>query len=539
MKVNYKDITHSFVVTCMIRFVIYILSCLIIYWLFNSWSNRILFNAFPSMSDFLEYEQDLIEENFQNIPMKSFPGCKYVVMDYNERIIYTSDKVFGEKIQKENVDIILDWNDDGYYNILEKTDEDGNLRHHVFLVSYDWENDAMVCEAEAVLDEDLNILEGDLFPGREKLSRIEFQMINGVYNGAEIYKYQYRNWQGRWRQVVFAGSSISMDGYDEVVQKTRRIWLLAVPLLLAVTIIQAVWFSHTVRRQFRLLNEAVVAYKSGESYALDWEHTPLEFRAMLQSFYELLESQQSALREKERINSESRRIVANISHDIKTPLTVIYGYARAFAEGAVPEEKKEQYLEAIYRKSKVAVELVNSLFEYSSIEHPEYCPTLECLDLCETCKEIFSEKYNEIEEKHFELELAIPDAPLYVNADRTLIKRLIGNLIGNSLKYNPAGTTIFVAIADEGPRLRLTVADNGVGISKEIAARVFEPFVTGDAARQSNGSTGLGLSVVRRIVELHHGELRLETAPAEPYHTEFSVWLRRAENVLPDNLQQN
>lgn len=539
MRVKYKDVRHSFIVTCMIRFILYVLSFFLVYWLFNSWSNRILFNAFPSMSDFLEYEQDLIEENFQNIPMKSFPGCKYVVMDRNERIVYTSDKAFGERMQKEDVDIILDWNDDAYYDILEKTDGDGNLRHYVFLVSYDWDKDAMICEAEAVLDEDLNILEGELFSGREKLSRVEFLLINGVYNGADIYKYEYWNWQGKWRQVVFAGSSISMDGYDEVIAKARRIWLLAIPLLLALTIVQAAWFSRTVRRQFRSLNGAVEAYKSGKPYALDWDNTPLEFRAMLQSFYELLESQQSALREKERINSESRRIVANISHDIKTPLTVIYGYARAFEEGAVPEEKQRQYLEAIYRKSKVAVELVNSLFEYSSIEHPEYCPVLERLDLCETCKEILSEKYNEIEEKHFELEIAIPDAPLYVDADRTLLKRLIGNLIGNSLKYNPEGTTIFVVIADEGPRLRLTVADNGVGISKEIAARAFEPFVTGDAARRSNGSTGLGLSVVRRIVELHHGELRLETAPAEPYHTEFSVWLRREEAAPSESLKEN
>lgn len=539
MKVKYKDITHSFIVSCIIRFVIYVLTSVLLYLLFSRWSNRVLFNAFPSMGDFLMYEDELIEENFQNIPLTQFSNCNYVVMNREQRIVYTSDKAFGEKIQRENVDLILDYDDDAFYDIMKKYDDAGNLRYHIFLLAYEEEAEDVVCEAEAVLDENYNILEGNLFSERERLSEKEFWLINGIYNKAEIYKHEYRNWEGRWRQVIFVAPQISMEAYDRVSGRVERIWLLAIPVFLIVTLIQAILFSRSLRKQFRPLDEVVEAYKSGEPYSFDWSDTPREFRAILQNYYELLESQQSALREKERINSENRRIVADISHDIKTPLTVIYGYARAFEEGRVPEEKQKKYMEAIFRKSKAAVELVNSLFEYSTIEHPEYRPDFERLDLCEFCKEILSEKYNEIEERSFQLEISIPDRPLYVRADRTLLKRLIGNLIGNSLKYNPEGTTIFVALTEEKTRLRLTVADNGIGIPKDIAAKVFEPFVTGDAARSSNGGTGLGLSVVRRIVGLHQGELKLETAPAEPYRTEFSVWLWKEADGLPEILKKN
>lgn len=109
------------------------------------------------------------------------------------------------------------------------------------------------------------------------------------------------------------------------------------------------------------------------------------------------------------------------------------------------------------------------------------------------------------------------------------MRRVLENLLNNTLKHNPQGVTVFVSMHVEGEKIHLIVADNGVGIPDELAGNLFQPFVTGNRARTTGKGTGLGLSITHRIVVMHQGTIELVNPPHKPYRTEFRILLKKAE----------
>lgn len=180
---------------------------------------------------------------------------------------------------------------------------------------------------------------------------------------------------------------------------------------------------------------------------------------------------------------------------------------------------------AIFNKSKQATDMVNDLFMFTQIEHPDYPLRLETTDFSEFVKSFFAEKYTELTDGGFELQVDIDDRPIRLELDRKLMRRLLENLLSNAMKYNASGTTVFVSIREQENRVTMTFADDGVGIPEEITHTLFQPFVTGNIARTTGKGTGLGLSIAQRIVQMHQGELSLILPPHAPYHTEFRLSL--------------
>lgn len=139
-------------------------------------------------------------------------------------------------------------------------------------------------------------------------------------------------------------------------------------------------------------------------------------------------------------------------------------------------------------------------------------------------------------EKYLELETAglrpAPDLPgqaVPCEADPRLLRRLLDNLTGNAIRYAPPGTTLFVALRAAGEQVSLSIGDNGAGIPPAIRETLFDPFVTGNAARTTGSGTGLGMAIVQRIVRLHHGAIRLADPPREGWKTEFVITLPRRQ----------
>ena len=168
---------------------------------------------------------------------------------------------------------------------------------------------------------------------------------------------------------------------------------------------------------------------------------------------------------------------------------------------------------------------MNALFDYVRLDHPDYKLHATRTDLSEFCKAYLAEKYPEIESRGFLLTPELPEEPFFLSFDAALLRRLLDNLLSNALQYNPAGTTLYFALALQGDQVRLTVADNGVGIAPELADTLFEPFVTGNAARTPGGGTGLGMAIVKKAAELHGGSIRLVRPPHNGWHTEFELLL--------------
>ena len=170
---------------------------------------------------------------------------------------------------------------------------------------------------------------------------------------------------------------------------------------------------------------------------------------------------------------------------------------------------------------------MDTLFAYARLDHPDYALQPEQIDLCELVKSYLAGKYTELENAGFALEPDLPDHVVPCQADPRLLRRLFENLTGNALKYNPRGTTLLFSLREAPDALFLTIADNGVGIPPAIADTLFAPFVIGNQARTTGCGTGLGMAIVKRIVELHHGTIRLVLPPRDGYRTEFEIMLPR------------
>lgn len=226
---------------------------------------------------------------------------------------------------------------------------------------------------------------------------------------------------------------------------------------------------------------------------------------------------------------ERSQMMANISHDLKTPITVIAGYSKAICDGLIPDEDKPMYFESIYQKSRHLSDLINTFAEYSKLEHPDFHLNLWKMDLAELLRQYLAELYGELEIEGFLLEARIPEQPVYCMLNEFAFVRILENIMENSIRYNEAGTCLFVKLScDENTgEAVLSLGDNGRGIQEKLKGRIFEPFVVGEEARGNGQGSGLGLAVVKRLVTEHEGTIELNPHPAEGISTEFIIRLKQ------------
>lgn len=165
---------------------------------------------------------------------------------------------------------------------------------------------------------------------------------------------------------------------------------------------------------------------------------------------------------------ETQVLIADISHDLKTPLAVIGGYARAFEDGHVPEVKRQTYLHAIYEKSQAANDLLDSLLTISRLDHPSLEPDLVTCNLCEQVRLSAIAADAEVSQAKDTLEVDIADVPLWVDLDKVLFARVLGNLISNACRHNKPGTSIIVQCHQSKGHAMVSVLDDGAGFLLQL-----------------------------------------------------------------------
>ena len=230
-------------------------------------------------------------------------------------------------------------------------------------------------------------------------------------------------------------------------------------------------------------------------------------------------------KEIEHKTEEERRylMISNIVHDLKTPMTTVYGYAKALNDGIVPEDRKQEYLEAIMAKTDRTNEVIAMLLDYVKLDSEGFVIKKSKIDLCELLRSCCAFCYTDVESAGCELDINVPEKPLFIAADSVQLSRVITNLITNAIRHNPSGTKIGVTIKCENyataEDVRVFVADTGDEIPEELSEHIFEPFVTGDESRASGAGTGLGLPLSVKICEMHGFNLRLVQMPEiKRYH---------------------
>lgn len=516
----------SFVGYCVLYFSVYSCILLLSIILINIIVDTKLKHVAPSIDELFEYEEYLVQDKFSKIPLKKFSKSEIVVFDENNTIIFSTNNHSEFSINAKELNYINDYYSDYYYAVKEYAGTNGEKNILVTKNRFDEETKYEEIVDYALLDDKLNIIKGNLFPDRDKLSECELELINGfASNKSFIEKYSYETIDGKARTLVFLEHSIDTFTMEKKINHIYAMWLYIIPLIAILEFIITYLFFCKLKKMILPLKELMDNYENVALPKFDDENIPREFKGFFASFKNLLIKLNEEKTKTDAIYKEKQSIITNISHDLKTPLTVIKGYAKALKDDMVPENKKDKYIDAIYNKSEVATNIIDSLFEYTQMEHPDFKSNFERLDFNEFCREYLAIKYTDLELQGYNLELELLDKEYMKDFDPKLMIRLFDNLINNSIKHNDKGVTIYFKLKRKKDKLKLVIADNGRCIDKKLEKTLFTAFVTGDESRKNGNGTGLGLFIAKRVVDIHDGEIKLVTKPKSPYKFEIEITL--------------
>lgn len=233
-------------------------------------------------------------------------------------------------------------------------------------------------------------------------------------------------------------------------------------------------------------------------------------RITVREFEKLAEARVAARREFER---RRNLMLSDIAHDLRTPITTVAGYSKALSDGMVSEDKKQEYLSAIQTKSVRMNDLIQLLFDYVKLDSEGFSLNKQPVDICELVRECGAMQYSDAEDAGMEIVADIPEKQIMLTADKIQLSRVVTNLITNAVKHNEKGDQIGLFVEKEDDRILIMVADTGRRIPDGKAEHLFEPFAMGDESRNSRGGSGLGLSIAKKVVEMHGYKIRLIQQP--------------------------
>ena len=235
-----------------------------------------------------------------------------------------------------------------------------------------------------------------------------------------------------------------------------------------------------------------------------------EISDLCRDFEEMRKRLLESTEQKLEYDQESKELISNISHDLKTPLTAIKGYVEGIMDGvADTPEKMDRYIRTIYNKTNDMDRLINELNFYSKIEANRIPYTFNKINVKNYFEDCVEEMGIELESKGFAFSYTNDVADdVEVIADAEQIKRVINNIVSNSVKYmDKSDPRIDIRVKDVGDFVQIEIEDNGRGIGTKELPNIFERFYRTDASRHSAGGSGIGLSIVKKIIEDHGGKI--------------------------------
>ena len=258
-----------------------------------------------------------------------------------------------------------------------------------------------------------------------------------------------------------------------------------------------------------------------------------EISDLCRDFEEMRKRLLESTEQKLEYDQESKELISNISHDLKTPLTAIKGYVEGIMDGvADTPEKMDRYIRTIYNKTNDMDRLINELTFYSKIDANRIPYTFNKINVKNYFEDCVEEMGIELESKGFAFSYKneVGD-DVEVIADAEQIKRVINNIVSNSVKYmDKSDPRIDIRVKDVGDFVQIEIEDNGRGIGTKELPNIFERFYRADASRHSAGGSGIGLSIVKKIIEDHGGKIWASSALGKG--TVMYFVLRKYQEVL-------
>lgn len=248
-----------------------------------------------------------------------------------------------------------------------------------------------------------------------------------------------------------------------------------------------------------------------------------EIKHLLEQINRTLEDRQNANAGYRRSVLNTKRMLSNISHDLKTPLTVIIGYLEMLLMQETLEKDK---IRKVSHKANELKEQIDRFFTLAKLEAGDTVLTMSKINLNEYCRETIIDFYNILTEKEFEVNINIPDPPVFVYADREALGRILNNLISNAVRYGDAGHYLGLTLRREDDFVFVDVIDHGKGIASSEIPRVFDRLYTlEDSRNREIQGNGLGLTIARSLAEKINGTLTLKSIQNE--ETIFTLKLQQ------------
>lgn len=336
---------------------------------------------------------------------------------------------------------------------------------------------------------------------------------NGILSGDTEKYLVYPNYvahkDGTWGIVYLLAETNRMLPEVQDYLVSFRIMSLVIIALMVVCLI--IWADKCFFAPMRKLRKAMKTITEGNLACEVKEDYEEELGGLCRDFENMRIHLKEAIDDKMRYDRDTKELISNISHDLKTPLTTIKGYVEGILDGVADSpDKMDRYLKTVYNKANDMERLIGELTLYSKIDTNEIPYNFIKINVKAYFDDCAEEIRTELESRNFVLTYLnyVPDDVCLI-ADPEQLYRVINNIISNSIKYNnKARGVINIRVREEKEYIHLEIEDNGHGVSPEEAGRIFERFYRTDASRNSRtGGSGIGLSIVKKIVEAHGGTI--------------------------------
>jgi two-component system OmpR family sensor kinase len=371
-------------------------------------------------------------------------------------------------------------------------------------------------------------------PGRVRLERVDPAPIEALLAGAEL-PVRGDDPRDPGRQRIFSAARLQDGrGYLYVIlegepyrsllsalatSRAVRLAVLGAAALTLVGLTAGLLLFRAMTRPLSQLAEDMERFEQNTMPASedgdDGSSTAGEIERVRQSFGRLAARVSHHLGELRHVDDLRRELVANVSHDLRRPLSVVQGYLDTLSmmEESLGTEERHRYLEAAGRHLATLDRRVSELLELARLESGERAPALEPFHLGELLQDVARKFEIDASQRGIHIEVRPSPEPLLAHADIGLVERTLENLLDNALRHTPTGGRIELRARRDGPWVVTEVSDTGPGIPAEAQAYVFDRFYRGGRPEEGRGGMGLGLAIVRRIVELHGGSVSVESGP--------------------------
>lgn len=300
-----------------------------------------------------------------------------------------------------------------------------------------------------------------------------------------------------------------------------RFWLISIAISIFFTSIAGILILRHITRRLHFLNHAIKTFKQNnfkKTISLSRlfnNKAGDEIDQLGQSFNEMSDRITQQVIKLEHNDASRREMIANVSHDLRTPLASLQGYLETLLlkQDSLTHEENTSYLNTALQHSNHLKKLISELFELSTLENNDTELQIETFSMSELVQDVTQQFKLKAQHKNISITAKFPEEQVFVSGDISLIQRLLENLIENAIKYTPSGGKIDITILNQNGMVTTSVSDNGEGISPADLPFIFDRFYRADKQRQTEG-TGLGLAIVKRILQLHNSKMDVSSIPS-------------------------